>query len=111
MQIVNRAADYTSDDPVLNPPINESQTNPMRRDTVLMPAGSSATFRVIADNPGVWFFHCACSSVPRVHPVLTCSSLSAAGQVTSSGTWKSASRSSSLRRPLWRRSATRCRRS
>ncbi|KAI0938395.1 hypothetical protein AcV5_000087 [Taiwanofungus camphoratus] len=58
MQIVNRAADYTSDDPVLNPPIDESQTNPMRRDTVLMPAGSSATFRVIADNPGVWFFHC-----------------------------------------------------
>jgi len=55
---VNFAADYTSDDPSLNPPINESQPNPMRRDTVLIPAGSAYTFRVIADNPGVWFFHC-----------------------------------------------------
>ncbi|KAF9809804.1 hypothetical protein IEO21_07247 [Rhodonia placenta] len=58
MQLVNFAADYTSDDPSLNPPINESQANPMRRDTVLIPAGSAYTFRIVADNPGVWFFHC-----------------------------------------------------
>ncbi|CCM05087.1 uncharacterized protein FIBRA_07294 [Fibroporia radiculosa] len=58
VQIVNFAADYTSDDPALNPPINESQPNPMRRDTVLVPPGSAYTFRVLADNPGVWFFHC-----------------------------------------------------
>ncbi|EPS97022.1 hypothetical protein FOMPIDRAFT_160144 [Fomitopsis schrenkii] len=58
MQIINFAEDYTSDDPSLNPPINESQPNPMRRDTVLSPAGSGYTFRVVMDNPGVWFFHC-----------------------------------------------------
>ena len=58
MQLVNFAEDYTSDDPSLNPPINESQPNPMRRDTVLSPAGSAYTFRVVMDNPGAWFFHC-----------------------------------------------------
>ena len=63
MQIVNYASDYTSDDPSLNPPINESQPNPMRRDTVLSPAGSAYTFRVTMDNPGVWFFHCVFASV------------------------------------------------
>lgn len=64
MQIVNFAEDYTSDDPSLNPPINESQPNPMRRDTVLSPAGSAYTFRVIMDNPGVWFFHCTYGQLP-----------------------------------------------
>ncbi|KAH9948017.1 Fet3 protein [Amylocystis lapponica] len=57
-QIVNRAQDYTSSDPALNPPINESQVNPIRRDTVLIPPGTSVALRVIADNPGAWFFHC-----------------------------------------------------
>ena len=57
-QIVQRSTDYTSDDPTLNPPINETQTNPVRRDTVQVPAGEGVTLRVIADNPGVWFFHC-----------------------------------------------------
>ncbi|KAJ4490893.1 Fet3 protein [Lentinula aciculospora] len=56
--IVGRATDYTSDDPTLNPPIAANQTNPVRRDTVLIPAGGSATLRVVADNPGVWFLHC-----------------------------------------------------
>lgn len=58
MQLINRADDYTSDDPTLNPPIIEGQANPMRRDTVHVPSGSSVTLRVVADNPGVWFFHC-----------------------------------------------------
>ncbi|KAI0747068.1 Fet3 protein [Daedaleopsis nitida] len=58
MQLVGRAQDYTSDDPELNPPLNESQANPMRRDTVQVPSMNSVTLRVVADNPGVWFFHC-----------------------------------------------------
>ncbi|TBU58335.1 Fet3 protein [Dichomitus squalens] len=58
MQLVGRSQDYTSDDPTLNPPLNESQPNPMRRDTVQVPSGQSVTLRVVADNPGAWFFHC-----------------------------------------------------
>ncbi|KAI0790435.1 Fet3 protein [Abortiporus biennis] len=58
MQLVNRAEDYTSDDPTLNPPLVEGQANPMRRDTVQVPSMNSVTLRVVADNPGVWFFHC-----------------------------------------------------
>ncbi|KAJ8585102.1 Fet3 protein [Rhizopogon salebrosus TDB-379] len=58
MQIVNRAIDYTSDDPSLNPPLVEGQTNPMRRDTVSITGGGSATLRLVADNPGAWLFHC-----------------------------------------------------
>ena len=67
-QIVNRATDYTSSDPTLNPPINESQVNPIRRDTVLIPSGQSVALRVIADNPGAWFFHCAYPSAPARLP-------------------------------------------
>ena len=58
MQLVGRAQDYTSDDPELNPLLNESQPNPMRRDTVQVPSMNSVRLRVVADNPGVWFFHC-----------------------------------------------------
>ncbi|OAX35604.1 Fet3 protein [Rhizopogon vinicolor AM-OR11-026] len=58
MQIVNRAIDYTSDDPSLNPPLIEGQTNPMRRDTITITGGGSVTLRFIADNPGAWLFHC-----------------------------------------------------
>ncbi|SJL16155.1 related to iron transport multicopper oxidase [Armillaria ostoyae] len=56
--IVGRSEDYTSDDPLLNPPIVEGQANPMRRDTVHVPSMSSITLRVVADNPGTWFLHC-----------------------------------------------------
>ncbi|KAF9073368.1 ferroxidase [Rhodocollybia butyracea] len=56
--IVGTATDYTSDDPALNPPIASNQSNPVRRDTVLVPSGGSVTLRVVADNPGVWFLHC-----------------------------------------------------
>ncbi|KAI0360410.1 Fet3 protein [Trametes cingulata] len=58
MQLVGRSQDYTSDDPTLNPPLNNSQPNPMRRDTVQVPSMNSVTLRVTADNPGAWFFHC-----------------------------------------------------
>ncbi|THH20379.1 hypothetical protein EW146_g993 [Bondarzewia mesenterica] len=58
MQLVGRSEDYTSDNTTLNPAIVEGQANPMRRDTVQVPAGTSVTLRVIADNPGAWFFHC-----------------------------------------------------
>ncbi|KAH7920657.1 Fet3 ferroxidase [Leucogyrophana mollusca] len=57
-QIVNRAQQYNSTDPVLNPPLIEGQANPMRRDTVVVSPGGSVTLRFIADNPGAWFFHC-----------------------------------------------------
>ncbi|KIJ61411.1 multicopper oxidase [Hydnomerulius pinastri MD-312] len=57
-QIVNRADQYNSTDPALNPPLVEGQANPMRRDTVAIPAGSSVTLRVVADNPGAWLLHC-----------------------------------------------------
>ena len=57
-QIVKRATDYTSDDPTLNPPLVEGQANPIRRDTVQVQSGTSATLRFTADNPGAWFFHC-----------------------------------------------------
>ncbi|TFK41495.1 Fet3 protein [Crucibulum laeve] len=56
--IVGRSTDYTSSDPALNPPIAENQPNPIRRDTIQIPSMHSATLRVVADNPGVWFFHC-----------------------------------------------------
>jgi iron transport multicopper oxidase len=55
---VHRADDFTSDDPELNPPMLEGQANPVRRDTVQVPSGASATLRFVADNPGIWFFHC-----------------------------------------------------
>jgi len=58
MQIVNRAVNYTSSDPILNPPIVEGQANPIRRDTVGVEGGSSAALRFVADNPGAWIFHC-----------------------------------------------------
>ncbi|KIM79223.1 Ferroxidase [Piloderma croceum F 1598] len=56
--IAGRAANYTSTDPTQNPPVVERQANPMRRDTIFIEAGASATLRFVADNPGVWFMHC-----------------------------------------------------
>lgn len=57
-QIIQRSTDYTSDDPSLNPPVEEGQTNPVRRDTIQVPGGTGAVLRFTADNPGAWFFHC-----------------------------------------------------
>ncbi|KAI0249053.1 Cupredoxin [Lactifluus subvellereus] len=58
VQIVNRAQNYSSTDPTLNPPLVEGQANPIRRDTVQVPPGSSVTLRIVADNPGSWLLHC-----------------------------------------------------
>ena len=68
-QLVGRSTDYTSSDPTLNPPLNESQPNPARRDTVQVPGGASVTMRVVADNPGAWFFHCASMRPSSSHAV------------------------------------------
>jgi len=59
--IVGRSQNYSSTDPTINPPIVEGQENPMRRDTILIPQGHSATLRFVADNPGAWLFHCESS--------------------------------------------------
>ncbi len=82
MQIVNRVQDYTSDDPTLNPPIVEGQANPMRRDTVQVPQGSSVALRIVADNPGAWMLHCVYSSSHSLHLGAQCYAL----QATSNGT-------------------------
>ncbi|KAJ6616429.1 Fet3 protein [Mycena sp. CBHHK59/15] len=63
------------DDPALNPPIAEGQANPLRRDTVQIESGASATLRVVADNPA-----------------------RGSSTATSSGTSRSGSRCSSSRR-------------
>jgi hypothetical protein len=33
-------------------------SNPMRRDTVMLPRGGYVVIDVVMDNPGVWPFHC-----------------------------------------------------
>ena len=40
----------------------------MRRDTIQIPSGESVTLRVVADNPGVWFLHCASPTEPFPEP-------------------------------------------
>ena len=57
-QIVNRGDDYTSNDTTINPPLEEGQANPMRRDTIQLLSMQSATLRLVADNAGTWLFHC-----------------------------------------------------
>ncbi|GAK64256.1 multi-copper oxidase [Moesziomyces antarcticus] len=41
-----------------NPNFAAAKTNPMRRDVFSVPAFSWIAFRFVADNPGVWPFHC-----------------------------------------------------
>lgn len=57
-QVVWRQEDLTSDDPADKPEFNPNQTNPIRRDTVMVPPAGRVAIRFIADNPGAWFFHC-----------------------------------------------------
>lgn len=54
--VVHKSLDSLSDDPELNPPYDPSVAleNPIRRDTVAVPSGGSATIRFVADNPGAW---------------------------------------------------------
>lgn len=62
-QIVHKSQDDTSTDPAINPPFQEGLANPVRRDTVQIPAGGSATIRFRADNAGAWFLHCHISEL------------------------------------------------
>lgn len=59
-QIVHKTMDVASTDPAVNAPFTPATVadNPMRRDTVMVPPGGSATLRVRADNPGAWLMHC-----------------------------------------------------
>lgn len=42
---MHKSDDVTSDDPEINPPFNNNQTNPIWRDTVQIPSGGSVTLR------------------------------------------------------------------
>ena len=57
-QVVWRQKDLTSKDPADKPEFNSKQSNPIRRDTVMVPPSGRVAIRFIADNPGAWFFHC-----------------------------------------------------
>ncbi|OXG27098.1 acidic laccase [Cryptococcus neoformans Bt15] len=57
-QVVSKSFDVTSNDTDINPPLNESQTNPARRDTIVVPPTGKVVLRFRADNPGTWMFHC-----------------------------------------------------
>ena len=52
-QVVNRG-----EGGALWPGLSTTPQFPMRRDTVIVYGGSSVTLRFVADNPGVYLFHC-----------------------------------------------------
>ncbi|KAJ9102848.1 hypothetical protein QFC19_004576 [Naganishia cerealis] len=60
-QVVNKAMDYTSNDTSLNPPIDEAQVNPVRRDTVTVPPGGTQQRMTI---PPVFNEQCAKMNMP-----------------------------------------------
>ncbi|KAL1979624.1 hypothetical protein VTN96DRAFT_5427 [Rasamsonia emersonii] len=66
-QVIDRAPsygpsfyDYLNGDPVPYDPNNHSAfpAMPARRDTFVLPPQGYFVIRFVADNPGVWFFHC-----------------------------------------------------
>ncbi|ADV25598.1 acidic laccase [Cryptococcus gattii E566] len=57
-QIVRKSFDVTSNDTTINPPLDETERNPARRDTVVIPPTGMVVLRWRADNPGAWMFHC-----------------------------------------------------
>ena len=66
-QLIDRAPppgpnfyDYLNGDPVPFNPLNHTPfpAVPIRRDTVVLPPQGYLVFRFVADNPGVWIFHC-----------------------------------------------------
>ncbi|BGP19389.1 ferroxidase fet3 [Rhodosporidiobolus nylandii] len=57
-QITRFAMDVTSNDTSLNPPHTLGAANPMRRDTIIVPAGGAVNVAFEANNPGAWIFHC-----------------------------------------------------
>jgi FtsP/CotA-like multicopper oxidase with cupredoxin domain len=52
-QIISRSYGFNLDDPVLNPPMELTRANPMRRDTVQVPGEGYTVVRFRSDNPGV----------------------------------------------------------
>ncbi|CAG8699679.1 16609_t:CDS:1, partial [Acaulospora colombiana] len=56
--IVHKSWNVASDDPELNPPVQEGLANPLWRDTFQVPPDGSVTIRFHTDNPGAWLFHC-----------------------------------------------------
>ncbi|KKK22725.1 hypothetical protein P175DRAFT_0504307 [Aspergillus ochraceoroseus IBT 24754] len=52
--------DYVDTDPLPYDPSNHSAfpTYPARRDTLVLPPQGHFVIRFVADNPGVWIFHC-----------------------------------------------------
>ncbi|KAJ5527091.1 hypothetical protein N7513_011250 [Penicillium frequentans] len=66
-QVIDRAPgygahfyDYASGDPLPYDPSNHTTfpEYPARRDTFVLPPQGHFVIRFVADNPGVWFFHC-----------------------------------------------------
>ena len=57
-QVVQKSFDVTDEEDEGNGEIVEGQENPMRRDTITIPATGKVVLRWRADNPGAWFFHC-----------------------------------------------------
>ncbi|OWZ32979.1 ferro-O2-oxidoreductase [Cryptococcus neoformans c45] len=57
-QVVQKSFDVTDEEDKGNGEIVEGQENPMRRDTITIPATGKVVLRWRADNPGAWFFHC-----------------------------------------------------
>lgn len=66
-QVINRAPGYGPDfdsylsgDPVPYDPNNHTAfpSTPIRRDTFVLPPQGYIVLRFVADNPGVWIFHC-----------------------------------------------------
>ncbi|KAJ6036778.1 Iron transport multicopper oxidase fetC [Penicillium herquei] len=66
-QVINRAPsygkhfyDYADGDPVAYDPSNHTAfpEYPARRDTFVLPPQGYFVIRFVADNPGVWIFHC-----------------------------------------------------
>lgn len=57
-QVIERSDAF--DDPTDFDPNNRTDypKSPMRRDTVYVNGNGYMVFRFVADNPGVWFFHC-----------------------------------------------------
>ncbi|KAK9739103.1 ferroxidase fet3 [Basidiobolus ranarum] len=56
-QVMERSEENAGGYDYTNKPVKE-QANPIRRDTVQVPANGYVVIRFRADNPGIWPFHC-----------------------------------------------------
>ena len=74
------------------PNIQIQTTNPLRRDTLMVPAGTWAILRLVTDDPGVWGLHCHIGWHLAQGKVSFCSRLSVDGELTSSLLLSSSSR-------------------